>query len=190
MLLFGHIGITAGAVRVSDIIVSTAGSKGSHPFSWLNRLKSRISQVDYRLVMLSSLLPDFIDKPVFLLFGGISISGRGYAHGLLFNLILLIIGLVLTRYGKFGVLAVSLSSVIHLILDQIWNNPVTLFWPLLGPLSGGETSDWLTRIVYGLFNSPEVYIPEIIGLVILLLLFFRLVKRKGISSFIKGGVIT
>ncbi|MEE8414362.1 MAG: metal-dependent hydrolase [Dehalococcoidales bacterium] len=190
MLLFGHIGITAGVARACDIIISAAEPGGSRLIPWLGRVKNRIGQVDYRLVLLGSLLPDIIDKPVFLLVGGVSLSGRDYAHSLLFSLVLLIAGLVLILYGKSRLLTVSLSALTHLIFDQIYNNPVTLFWPLLGPLSGGEVASWLPGVVFGLFNYPGAYIPEITGLLIVLLFAYRLVKRKGVTSFIREGVIT
>ncbi|MBA7622520.1 hypothetical protein ES703_29898 [subsurface metagenome] len=205
MLFFGHIGITAGAARACDIFLSVAKPDNSQESGsrfriisvidgqrlrldpWLSRIKSRIGPIDYRMVLLGSLLPDIIDKPVFLLIGSASLSGRDYAHTLLFNLALLISGLVLTSYRKSWLLIISLSSFIHLILDQIWNSPVTLLWPLLGPLSKGETAGWVSGIFYVLFTYPEVYIPEIIGLAILLLFAYRLVKGKSIISFIREG---
>ncbi|MFC2014423.1 metal-dependent hydrolase [Chloroflexota bacterium] len=189
MLFFGHIGITAGAAKACDICLSMAEPGGNRFFPWLGSLKTRIGEVDYRMVLLGSLLPDIIDKPIFLLVGGISLSGRDYAHTLLFSLVLLVVALVLIGFKKPRLLIVSLSVLLHLVFDQIWNNPVTLFWPLLGPLSGGDTYGWMPGIAYGLFNYLGTYVPEIIGLVIVLLFAYRLMKRKGIISFIKEGAI-
>jgi len=208
MLFFGHIGITAGIVKACDILVSTAKPDSSyHPDSGLrssmvipgerlrlhyllNRIKGRIGSIDYRMVLIGSLLPDIIDKPVwFVINNRTSLSGRGYAHTLLFNLALLIGGLVLIRYRKSWLLIVSLCSFGHLIFDEMWNNPVALLWPLLGPLPGKETAGWLSNIFQGLFSYPEVYVPEIIGFVIIVLFACRLVMKKSVIGFLRDGVI-
>ena len=212
MLLFGHIGITAGAVRVYDILISRAKPENIYsPASnskvdsttdrsqprlqkSLSDTKKLVGSVDYRMVVLGSLLPDVIDKPVMFLManlaGGASLSGRGYAHTLLFNLALFIGGLVFLRYRKLWLFTISLCSFGHLILDQIWNRPVVLLWPLFGPLPEGETAGWLSNILEGLFSHPGTYIPEIIGLAIVLLFVYRLAVKRGIISFIKEGVLS
>ncbi len=208
MLFFGHIGITAGAAKACDIFLSMAkpgssqesdsrskiahliGRQRLRLYPLRRGIKNKIGSIDYRMVLLGSLLPDIIDKPAFLLIGSsASLSGRDYAHTFLFNLALLISGLVLIRYRKSWLLIISLSSFMHLILDSIWNNPVALFWPLLGPLPRGETAGWLSDRIHDLFSNPGVYIPEIIGLVIVLFFAYRLVKRKGIISFIRDGTV-
>lgn len=208
MLFFGHMGITLGAAKTCDILLSMAKPNNGQKLAsrskitavisqqrlklyyLLSRIKSQINPIDYRLVLVGSFLPDIIDKPVFLLIGNrVSLSGRGYAHTLLFNLILLISGLLLIRYRKSWLLILSLSSFMHLILDRIWDYPVVLFWPLLGPFPKGETTGWLSNMFQALFSSPDVYIPEIIGLVIVLLFVYRIVKGKSVVSFIRSGTI-
>ncbi len=208
MLLFGHIGITAGVVKACDALVSMSRPDNSyepdsssrfgivirkqrlrlHPLlSWI---KDRLGSIDYRIVLLGSLLPDFIDKPLWLFaIGYIAPSGRGYAHTLLFNLTLFICGLILFRYRKSWLLIISLYSFMHLIFDQIWDSPVVLLWPLLGPLPVKETVGWLFNIIQALFSQPSVYIPEIIGLVIILLFAYRLMIRRSFISFIRGGAV-
>ena len=208
MLFFGHIGITAGAAKACDILLSmtkpgdslnpnsslkfdtTPYSKWMSFHELLNGAEGQINSIDYRLVLLGSLLPDIIDKPVWFLLGSdTSLSGRGYAHTLLFSLALLIGGLVLLRYRKSWLFILSLSSFMHLILDQIWNSPVILLWPLLGPLPSADTTGWLSGRFQGLFLYPEVYIPEIIGLLVVMLLTYRLVKGKRVTVFLKDGVV-
>jgi len=207
MLFFGHIGITAAVLKACDVSLSITKPGSSRepgprsnstsavsrpqlrPYPFLGRIKNRLGRIDYRMVLVGSILPDIIDKPVFLLFGGAALSGRDYAHTLLFNLVLLIGGLVLLRYRRSWLLIISLSSFTHLVLDRMWGCPVTLLWPLLGPLPGGETAGWISDRFYSIFSIPEVYIPEIIGLLILLAFFLRLVKNKGVTGFITSGVV-
>jgi len=207
-MLFGHIGITAGVVKACDILVSVRRPDNSYESGsssrfgivirkkWLrlhhllSGIKGRIGSIDYRIVLLGSLLPDIIDKPVWLFaVSHIASSGRGYAHTLLFNLALFIWGLILIRYRKSWLLIMSLCSFMHLIFDQIWNSPVVLLWPLLGPFPKEETVGWLPNMIQALFSHPSVYIPEIIGLVIVLLFAYRVVIRRSLISFIRSGAI-
>ena len=208
MLFFGHLGITAGVSKACDILLSMTKPGGSYQLSdnigsrlvisrersdlrhVISRIQAGIGLIDYRLVLLGSLLPDIIDKPVFLLIGdSASLSGRDYAHTLLFNLALFVSGMVLFRYRKPGLLIISFSSFMHLVLDQMWGSSVILLWPLMGPLPHGETSGWLADRFQGLFLYPQVYIPEIIGLLVIFFFTYRVTKKKGITDFLKEGVI-
>jgi hypothetical protein len=206
MLVFGHIGITAGVFKVCETIFSRDGAnENNEPVAGLqgnavsdclksgihlSGIKNLAGKIDYRMVIIGSVLPDLIDKPLFLLFGNsLELSGRDYAHTLILGLLLLIGGLVLNRYGRPWLLVVSLSSFMHLVLDRIWNKPVTLLWPLMGPLRGETIEGWITDRWYSIFTVPEVYIPEIIGLAILLAFFIRLIKNKGITGFLKNGIV-
>ena len=204
MLLFGHTGITAGLVKACDILINSP--VGSHqpdsssrvgltvPEKWLplyhrlNGIGHQLGSIDYRMVFLGSLLPDILDKPLWLFaFGDIFPSGRDYGHTFLFNLLLFICGLIVIKYKKSWLLIISLSSIIHLILDRMWNNPVSLWWPLLGPFCRVETAGWLRNIIHAVSSDPGTYVPEVIGLIIILLMGYRLMVRKGILNFIRSG---
>ena len=208
MLFFGHIGITAGVIKAGGFLQSRIKpDDGRQPgfesevgtvfdrarwylHRWLGGIRSRISSVDYRIVLLGSLLPDIIDKPLWFFIGDDTpLSGRDYSHTLLFNLVLLIGGLVLLKYRRAWLLILSLSSFMHLIFDEMWNHPVTIFWPLLGPLLEGETVGWFSSMFQALFSHPGTYVPEIIGLVIMLLFAYRLVVKKRVFTFIRRGVV-
>ena len=208
MLFFGHLGITAGVSKACGVLLSmtTAGNNyqpgdevdskrviGRERFflsPLINGIKTGIGSIDYRLVLLGSLLPDIIDKPVFLLIGGsASLSGRDYAHTLLFNLALFASGIILFRYRKPWLLIISFSSFMHLVFDQMWGSPVILLWPLLGQMPQGETAGWLANRFQGLFLYPQVYIPEIIGLLVILVFTYRIRKNKGVIGFLKEGIV-
>ena len=207
MLLLGHAAITAGIIKIGDILssmnrpldnyypdsragASLAIRKKLLPF-WrrINGIRRQLGSIDYRLVLLGSLLPDIIDKPLWLAFSDVSLSGRDYGHTFLFNIVLLICGLILIKYKKSWLLIIALSSIIHLILDQMWTNPVTLWWPLLGPLQREEITGWMSDIVQRLSSNPGTYIPEIIGLIIILLMGYGLIVRKNSIKFIRTGII-
>lgn len=84
---------------------------------------------------LGAILPDIIDKPLgHLLLQGTLDSGRIYAHTLLFLGVIAVAGAVAWKYkGTPLVLILALGIASHLLLDTMWDNPVTLLWPTLGP---------------------------------------------------------
>ena len=108
MLFFGHIGITVGIIKACDMVTSAKVGTDSHalgsrqdlntigakkiPSRLLWSIRNRVGFMDYRLVLLGSLLPDILDKPSWLFVDGDFFdTGRGYAHILIFNLALLIL---------------------------------------------------------------------------------------------------
>ncbi len=198
MLLFGHVGITAAAAKVGDVIFPPENiGRDETGFRYrisllINRLRDSTGRLDYRMVILGSMLPDIIDKPVFLLLRdrGFEVSGRGYAHTLLFSVLLILAGLFLIKKKKPWLLTLGLASIGHLILDGIWERPAVLFWPLLGQFAPGDTEGWLSGIWENLFRLPEVYIPEIIGLIVTLYLAYKIIGSRGIIRFIRQGTIT
>jgi len=204
MLLFGHIGITVGIAYACDVFADRSGNNHEpNPGSRLSvtvhkilltlrraldRVRHRLGSIDYRVVLLGSLLPDILDKPLWLFAsGGSWPSGRAWGHTFLFNFLLFVVGLILIRYRKSWLVVISLSSFIHLVLDQMWANPVVLWWPLLGPFQRAGTAGWMPDIIHSLFSNASTYIPEIIGLVVILLLGYRLLLNKDITGFIKEG---
>ena len=206
MLLFGHVGITAGIVKALELLESRnsrldapQSGSGSRPittshqkllFRLLSSVNSRIGSIDYRFVMIGSLLPDIIDKPLwFFTAGNIFASGRDYSHTFLLNLGLFIGGLIWFNKGNSRLLMVSLGSFMHLILDRMWYNPVALWWPLLGPFPKAETAGWALNLLQALLSNTYFFVSEIIGLIIVISICCRLVARKGVINFLRNGVI-
>ena len=204
MLLFAHTGITVGAVWLAGKARPLIGSSKTSPVegveedkthppegdsSNLSRLKSGFS-IDYRMLLVGSMLPDLIDKPlgIYILSEQIS-NGRIFGHTLLFALLILGLGLFFYHTKRYtGILVLALGVFFHLALDQMWNTPKTLFWPLLGVTFDRIPAEtWMDNIIQNLLNNPGVFIPEIIG-VLLLGLFFGTIIRKGlVKQFIKTG---
>jgi membrane-bound metal-dependent hydrolase YbcI (DUF457 family) len=195
MFLFGHAGITAALARAGDAIFPENTDKGAGFRSGISRimgkLRNRHGKIDYRMVIIGSLLPDIIDKSTFLLAGAGNgtLSGRDFAHSLLFSVLLFAGGLFLLRYRKPWLLLLSLGNFVHLLLDRIWDMPDTLFWPFLGPLEGRPSANWLSERWHDLLTKPTIYVPEIIGIIILLYFTYRIIRKKGITGFLKTGGI-
>jgi inner membrane protein len=197
MLLFGHVGITFGAALAADAVGHrSAGTKklpSSSPLTWLHERTASLSQrVDLRVLVLGSLLPDVIDKPVgLLLFPGYFGTGRLYAHALLFPLVLGLVGARLYRSrGAVHLLVLAYGSFMHLVLDAMWRSPVTLLWPLLGPLEPGhEAGDWMARLIQTLLTNPAAYASEIAGAILLAPLLWAILGRAAFLRFLRSGKV-
>jgi len=195
MLLFGHVGIALGAVELvsgiakrtvqkpghveADIPSTSIGNPGAtaEPSaaspSWLNILAN---PKDWPFLVIGSLLPDLIDKPVgLILFRDTFQNGRIFSHTILFLAIVSVISFfIYRRYGITGGIALSLGTLIHLVLDQMWLTPDTLLWPILGwSFKKTVTGNWVGDAFDALFHDPSIYVPEIIGIMIILYLLSR-----------------
>jgi inner membrane protein len=201
MLLFGHLGITLGAALVCREVYFARGKQDtSNKIQETNndqisnhklQIRNQETIFDPRFWILGSILPDLIDKPLghFFFsqyFGG---NGRLYSHSLLFLVLITAIGLYLYASKKKGwLLAVGSGVFMHLILDYFWQSLVTSFWPLLGTAFPAEPpGDWLSGLLKEMVTVPSVYIPEIIGFIILAWFGVRLLVRKGVVRFLKKG---
>jgi len=207
MLVFGHTGITLGA---ATLLAGMLGNDGCHettrneaiestPYHpqvvpnrkawWLTLLASRI---DIRLLLVGSLLPDIVDKPVGQFFFRETFSnGRIFCHTLLFLILVTVAGIYLyRRHSKTWLLAFSFGTLTHLIFDQMWLTPRTLFWPLLGlTFERLDISNWMPNIFHALLTDPVVYIPELVGAVTLSWFVWLLFRRRKIHFFIKYGQV-
>lgn len=175
MLVFGHTGITLGVTL----------ALGSHP----SRMSTFIKRFDLRLLLVGSILPDIIDKPLGHFFFRETLNnGRLISHTLIFLLILSLAGYLLYRRGHLWLLTLAVGTFGHLVFDQMWQSPKTLFWPLFGFNFEKLTIDnLLAHWFSGLISSPAVYIPEIIGFLVLAWFGIRLLRRKSLLPFLKSG---
>ena len=208
MLLFGHVGITLASVAigfgligklrhgitedsVEDIsLTSDSSPSNTEPGSKKSFFRSLANHVDIRFLFVGSMLPDIIDKPVGIyLFRETFSSGRIFSHTLLFLVLLAVVGLLIRSYsGKTWGLALSIGTLFHLVLDQMWRTPKTLFWPIFGiAFERVETTYWLGNILQALLSEPEVYAPEIIGLIAFVWFTWELLRHRAIIKFLKQG---
>ncbi len=190
MLVFGHAGLTLGAgLLVKNKLAKEApiGSTNVNPVSSTRRFVNRL---DLRLLFVGSLLPDIIDKPLGLILLSREIGyGRIYAHTLIFLLIISTIGImVYRRRGREWILTLALGVLSHLILDEMWAYPRTLFWPVYGLSFPRENvSDYLSILLHELTTEPKVYIPEALGLIVFIFFVGWLIKKRVFWRFIRKG---
>ena len=214
MLPLAHIGITLGTATLLANLVprrpfsrkvaeaddglvterrqtATAGVGPSAPgVSWLHALRR---YADIRFILLGSLLPDIIDKPVGqVLFRETFSTGRIFAHTLLFVVVLGITGIYLyRRYHKTWLTVLAAGSLIHLVLDTMWQSPQALLWPFLGfYFQRIVLTDWVTHtIVTPITTKPAVYVPEMVGLAVVVWFGWVLLRRKTIFAFLRHGQV-
>lgn len=188
MLLLGHMGVTLGAAVLADNVLS----KDYYPPGQKTRQikSSPLSKLDLRFVLVGSLLPDIIDKPVGTIFFRDTFSnGRIFSHTLLFLIITALAGLVVHHYyRKLWPLALAFGTFTHLIFDYMWLEHKTLLWPLYGfAFDKEDLTNLVQHLFDGLLNNPSVYVPEIVGATILGWLFLSLLLRKKIHAFVRTG---
>ncbi len=172
MLVFGHLGITLLLVFIIFSILK--------------------EDVDYRFVLVGALLPDIIDKPIGdYIFYSIFQNGRIFAHTLLFVAALTLAGAAVTRKYKVNFVELfALGSLFHIAEDQVWRVQGTLFWPLFGlEFPKFNLEDYAGYILYVLFHNPDAYVPELIGIAILIAFigYFRLYRHDNLKAFLYGG---
>jgi inner membrane protein len=204
MNLPGHTGLTLGAFLAAgylgDALLFHSYRMQSSRRRWISPLSSFFSSpprvfqrlcLDYRAVLAGSLLPDVIDKPLglFLLPQLLDFNGRTIGHTLAFNLVLLAVGLIIVKYRSYHApLVLAIGSTGHLLLDQMWETPQTLLWPLLSwgfPPGVSDLNDW---IMFQL-TAQWLSVPEVIGLLVLIWFAIQIHRLRAIPRFVKTGSI-
>lgn len=113
MIFLGHLGITTATIKKCE------------------KSFDKNKKINYSMVLLGSILPDIIDKPIALLIH--STSYKLFAHTFIFSLILLAIGFtykIITN--NINLLILGICSLIHLILDSMWLFPNVFLYPIYG----------------------------------------------------------
>lgn len=148
---------------------------------WLVSYRNR-GAVDFRLVLLGSILPDLIDKPLGAV---LHLEARLWAHSLLFLAGILALSL---WPALRGLRWVGFGDAVHLLVDLIWQQPTVALWPFLGlAFPAGEQS--FGGYLVTLLTDPYVQFGEIVGGAILLATawHYRLFSRKRMKRFLRDG---
>ena len=201
MFLFAHTGITVGtAVLLNGLIGGRFGNKTierddawaeteaeSHSAeAWFVSVGRRI---DLRVLLVGSLLPDIIDKPLGLLVFG-TFWCRLFCHSLLFLVVIACAGLYLyTSHHRNWLLVLGFGIFMHLVLDEMWLDTHTLLWPLQGfsfPTVYYPNSE---QGVTGGLDVAKLLVSELVGLVVLGWITWLLVRRGKVWAFIRHGQV-
>ncbi|SHK29616.1 LexA-binding, inner membrane-associated putative hydrolase [Clostridium cavendishii DSM 21758] len=178
MIFFGHIGVTTGICKAYEKIVHKENNIHIKP------------AIDYRIVLIGSILPDIVDKPIGAYFFRSTFhNSRIFGHTLIVSLILVVLGLyMIYKERKNKILTLGMSTSIHLILDSMWLYKGILFWPYYGlRFPERPEGNWVNMNIVRLFTDPSYYGPEVIGFFIIAYYFSKLIKKKQLKFFITEG---
>ncbi|MDD1673033.1 MAG: metal-dependent hydrolase [Methanomicrobiales archaeon] len=131
-----------------------------------------------------AILPDLIDKPVgFILFGATIDNGRIWFHSLLICALVFGIGVVVWEYRRspLGV-AAAVGIFSHQVLDLMWRQPVTWFYPLLGPFREKYPAGHLFALLLQELTNPWEWM--LMGLVALGLVLY--VNRERVVKDVQN----
>jgi inner membrane protein len=149
-------------------------------------------RIDYRFVLLGSVLPDLVDGAVgaFVYDGP---SGRGAAHSLLV-VVLVAVAVILGFRGerRLAVFGIPVGWLLHLVGDGMWSAPRTFLWPAFGTgfaAAPAEPYSW------DLFTDPLAHVPtwgaEAIGALLLVWFWvaFGLGHGDRFRAFLRDGYL-
>lgn len=185
MFILGHIGITIGIIYLLAYYIHSRKIKG-------NPSASLAENIDFRIVIIAAMLPDIVDKIVGMIIFKDEISnGRLFTHSLLIvgTISIWLFFMAKLKYGHHFKMLFYISPIwIHLLLDRMWEEPHTLFWPIFGtsfPKLDIEFTDYFTILI----SNPYTFVGEILGIVIIttLLIQHRLFIRTHLFNFLKDG---
>lgn len=112
----------------------------------------RDAELDYRLVAVGSILPDFVD--------GIMFRALGPLHSVTAAVAFLSVVMLATKRGTVNrkrLLAVPIGVFAHLVLDGAWANTKGFWWPLAGWELSGPLPSFDRALVL-------ILIQEVIGI--------------------------
>ncbi|MCL7454210.1 MAG: metal-dependent hydrolase [Anaerolineae bacterium] len=165
---------------------------GHIAYTWagLTWLQSRghARTVDYRAAALAALLPDLVDKPLSLTLLSDSGTSQGVCHTLLVQ------GLLTLGISRFKPrwLPYALIGNSHLLADQMWKYPQTLFFPFSGKLDSWQfmgTPRAMLSAYAEIATRPAILAVEAVGLALLgwVARRGRLHHRQGIAHLLRTG---
>jgi len=134
----------------------------------LQKNKSNLFRLDYRLLALAALGPDLIDKPLAALyFYRRYKSAVLFAHTLIVHLAVLLY--VIVKKPAWWLYGLAFNG--HAILDRLWLFHDTWYWPFRGlrfhvwGKQGSEQQDIKLAYWYAFTRRPELWSWELGGLV-------------------------
>lgn len=143
-------------------------------------LIDRDAHFDIRLLVLGSILPDLIDKPL----GHLILpenNGRMIAHTLMFSLFILGLGLM-----RKPMLSLSVGVTMHQLQDGMFMDPRTSLWPLMGPF---VSTDFRVYQWFAALGDPYVIFEEVLGLIIIIsfVKYFHLLDVVNLRRVMRTG---
>ncbi|MDX1691670.1 MAG: metal-dependent hydrolase [Acidimicrobiia bacterium] len=148
--------------------------------------------MDLRWVLVGSLLPDLVDKPIgAILFHDTFGTDRLVGHSVVFPVVMLFVVLGATRRGsglRRGLIGLVIGSLLHLVLDAAWADPEAFWWPFFGFDFPMRPDSAFPELVRRMVTDPWVWAGEAVGLAYLVGLWrTQLAGSWGLRGFLRTG---
>jgi membrane-bound metal-dependent hydrolase YbcI (DUF457 family) len=143
---------------------------------------------DNRIILFccaGAVLPDFIDKPLgYLLFPFALDSVRTFFHAFAAAAVIAIIAFIGLRYRRTILLfGIAGGVVVHQLVDAMWHEPVTWFFPLLGPFVPFHYVNYFTDFFWLEITSLSEWLFLCSSVVLFSCVYGGRLKRKFPSGF-------
>lgn len=157
----------------------------------LARYAFRDEAMDLRFLLLGAVLPDLLDTPVGLAAWERFHAVRLWSHSIAFAAVVMVVVLVATRRGpsRRRWMPLAIGVLLHLVLDGMWRQQETLWWPFLGtaptPTGFATAGEWLRWLA----SHPATWAGELLGgaYLVVLAVRSRLGDRDRLREFLAHG---
>lgn len=157
------------------------------------RYAFRDPRMDLRLLMLGAVLPDLVDTPIGLVGWQPFANVRLYAHTLLAASVVMTVVMLATRRGRPRKrwMPLAVGVLMHLVLDAMWQQPETLWWPFLGWDLSRTAFVTSGEYIRSVLSDWRVWGLEGLGLAYLIVLALRsgLGTAAPRRAFLTSGVV-
>ncbi len=137
------------------------------------RYAFRDEAMDLRFLAIGALLPDLIDTPIAAIMWSTWQAPRLVAHSIVFGSAAMAIVLLSTTRGhrRKQWMLLATGILMHLVLDAMWSDPATLWWPFLGLEFTSTGFSTFPDYVHNLLSDPWMWGGEVFGLAYLVYLW-------------------
>jgi len=157
-MLFWHVGVTIAFVRYTF----------------------RDRAMDLRFLALGAVLSDLIDTPIGAIGWSTFQSARLWSHSIIFGSAVMAAVLIVTRRGPIRKrwMLLAIGVLLHLLLDAMWSQPETLWWPFLGRAFTPTAFVTFGAYVSDVITDPVMWLGEVVGLFYLVALW----RKAGLKD--------
>ncbi len=171
-MLFWHVGVTVAFVRYTF----------------------RDRAMDLRFLALGAVVSDLIDTPIGAIGWSTFQSVRLWSHSIVFGSVIMAVVLIVTRRGpqRKRWLLLAIGVLLHLLLDAMWSQPETLWWPFLGRAFTPTGLPTFGAYVSDVIADPVMWLGEAVGLVYLVALWRKagLMNPKARRMLLRSGTVS
>jgi inner membrane protein len=147
---------------------------------------------DLRWLLAGAVLPDIVDKTVGqVLFKPHFENGRIFSHTIILATLVFVAGIYeWKRNDDNRILLLAFGIVSHLVLDRIWTEAATAYWPALGAFERHPSAGTLLEQIREYLRDPAFWTTEIAGAALLVasLRYLGVKNVHALKAFLARGI--